>query len=119
MRDIAENFSSFVAHQRIYVSEAHAIDEWAMFRDVDYFQPKSLQERISITRKLSSEDQANLMIDNMNNDAEKNYSAHPERLYVVDQSKKIIYKGGMGPFEYKPQELKEFLSEQLAGFRKQ
>ena len=59
----------------------------------------------------SSKPQAILM-DTMDNAAEKAYSAHPERLYVLQRSDSgwtVAYKGGMGPFGYKPEELRQWL----------
>ena len=35
--------------------------------------------------------------------AEQLYAAHPERLYGIMADGTIGYKGGMGPFGYKPQ----------------
>jgi len=34
----------------------------------------------------------------------------PERLYIVDESGHIAYRGGMGPFNYKPEEAREWLA---------
>jgi hypothetical protein len=38
------------------------------------------------------------------------YSAWPERLYVIDESGHIAYRGGMGPFHYKPAEVRDWLA---------
>ena len=59
-----------------------------------------------------------LVLDGMDNAAEKAYAAHPERLYVVDLAAPggptIVFKGGMGPFEYKPEVLRAFLEGLLS-----
>ena len=62
-------------------------------------------------KKLKGSTPVPLVLDNMKNEAEFAYSAHPERLYVLDAAGKIAYKGGMGPFDYKPEELDEWLSK--------
>jgi type I thyroxine 5'-deiodinase len=62
-------------------------------------------------KKLKGGTPVPLVLDNMENEAEFAYSAHPERLYVLDADGTIAYKGGMGPFDYKPEELDEWLSK--------
>jgi len=47
----------------------------------------------------------------MDNEAEEAYFAWPERLYVVDESGRVAYKGGVGPFGFKPAELAAWLDE--------
>ena len=37
------------------------------------------------------------------------YSGMPDRLYVVDSRGRVAYKGGRGPFGYKPSELEQAL----------
>jgi Iodothyronine deiodinase len=46
----------------------------------------------------------------MSNAAEGAYSAWPERLYVIDESGHIAYRGGMGPFHYDPKEVRTWLA---------
>ena len=50
----------------------------------------------------------------MRNDAERLYSAHPERLYVIGAQGLVAYKGGMGPFGYEPEELERWLARHSA-----
>jgi len=40
-------------------------------------------------------------IDDMSNAADNAYSAWPERIYIIDESGRIAYRGGVGPFNYK------------------
>ena len=37
-------------------------------------------------------------------------AAWPERLYIIDETGHIVYRGGMGPFHYKPAEVREWLA---------
>ena len=41
-----------------------------------------------------------LLADKLDNEACKAYGSFPDRLYIVDNGK-IVYQGGLGPFEYK------------------
>jgi type I thyroxine 5'-deiodinase len=51
------------------------------------------------------------LVDTMDNKTEQDYTAWPERLYVVSKQGKIAYKGRPGPGGFNPQELSEFLTE--------
>ncbi len=46
----------------------------------------------------------------MSNAADNAYSAWPERIYIIDESGHIAYRGGIGPFNYKPGEAREWLA---------
>eukprot|EP01006_Ploeotia_vitrea_P021311 TRINITY_DN53677_c0_g1_i1.p1 TRINITY_DN53677_c0_g1~~TRINITY_DN53677_c0_g1_i1.p1 ORF type:complete len:128 (-),score=26.15 TRINITY_DN53677_c0_g1_i1:156-539(-) len=121
MEKIAEEFADVAAFKKVYVSEAHPTDEWKVYSQeyVDYCQPKTLEERSVAASKLqtTTNTKITLVLDNMENEAEKLYAAHPERIYVIDQSKgvnTVAFKGGMGPFGYHPEELREFLQAKVA-----
>jgi hypothetical protein len=53
-------------------------------------------------------------IDGIENAADKAYAAWPERIYVIGAGGRIVYKGGMGPFGFKPEEAEKSLAEHLA-----
>ena len=103
----------------IYIREAHPLDEWQMKAnerdkdDVCYVQPKTLGQRITIANDFTRRFKFPLPlgIDEMNNAANDEYAAWPERLYVIDESGRIAYKGGNGPFKYDPKEVRTWLAE--------
>ncbi len=100
----------------MYVREAHPTDEWQMKSnvkdDVCYAQPKNLQQRLAIANDFVKRFQYPVPfgVDDMNNAANDAYAAWPERLYVIDESGRIVYRGGMGPFDYKPKEVRDWLA---------
>ena len=49
----------------------------------------------------------------MDNAVDKAYAAWPERLFVVGVDGKIAYAGGQGPFEFKTEELRQWLDKNL------
>ena len=51
-----------------------------------------------------------MLVDSMDNAAEEAYAGWPERLYVIDESGTVVYKGGVGPMKFDPNELEEFLA---------
>jgi hypothetical protein len=102
----------------VYVREAHPTDEWQMksnLKDKDnvcYAQPKTLEQRLAIANDFTKRFKFPLPfgIDDMSNAANDAYAAWPERLYVIDESGHIAYRGGMGPFNYNPAEVREWLA---------
>jgi type I thyroxine 5'-deiodinase len=98
------------------VREAHPTDEWQMKSnvkdDVCYAQPKNLEQRVYIANDFIKRYKYPVPfgIDDMTNLAEAAYSAWPERLYVIDENGRIAYRGGMGPFNYDPKELRAWLA---------
>jgi hypothetical protein len=102
----------------VYVREAHPTDEWQMKSnlkdkdDVCYAQPKTLEQRLVIANDFTKRFKFPLPfgIDDMSNAANDAYAAWPERLYVIDESGHIAYRGGMGPFNYNPAEVREWLA---------
>jgi len=51
------------------------------------------------------------LVDDIRNTAAACYAAWPERIYVIDRDGRIVYKGGMGPFHFEPEELRRFLEK--------
>ena len=96
--------------------EAHPTDEWQMKsnvkEDVCYAQPKTLEQRIAIANDFVQRQKYPVPfgIDDMTNAANDAYSAWPERIYIIDEQGKIAYAGGMGPFNYHPDEARAWLA---------
>mmetsp|Transcript_302 Transcript_302/g.433 ORF Transcript_302/g.433 Transcript_302/m.433 type:complete len:117 (-) Transcript_302:134-484(-) len=114
-----EKFKEAVNFLTIYISEAHASNEWKIDSNdelgICYMQPKSLGARMKVANQFVSDFKVEspLYIDSMDNNAMNAYAAHPERLYVVDNDK-IVYRGGIGPFQYSEEALVRWLEEYLA-----
>jgi hypothetical protein len=81
--------------------------------DVCYAQPKTVEQRVAIANDFTQRFKYSVPfgIDLMNNAANDAYAAWPERLYVIDENGRISYKGGMGPFNYDPKEVREWLAK--------
>jgi hypothetical protein len=117
--DVAQIYQDYKEHAdflTIYVREAHPTDEWQMKSnvkdDVCYAQPKNLEQRLYIANDFIKRYKYPVPfgVDDMSNAAEAAYSAWPERLYVIDESGHIAYRGGMGPFHYDPKEVRSWLA---------
>jgi type I thyroxine 5'-deiodinase len=84
--------------------------------EVVFRQPTTFEERQELARVLVErlKYRLPLAIDGMDNAADKAYSAWPERLYVIGRGGRIVYKGGMGPFGFKPDEAERSLAAHVA-----
>ena len=119
MGDVVQIYNDYKEHAdflTVYVREAHPTDEWQMKSNVKdevcYAQPKTLEQRVAIAKDFTSRYKFPLPfgIDEMGNAADAAYAAWPERLYVIDEAGHVAYRGGMGPFNYKPAELRDWLA---------
>ncbi|KAL8178639.1 UNVERIFIED_CONTAM: Type I iodothyronine deiodinase [Gekko kuhli] len=97
----------------IYIEEAHASDEWAFKNNIPIKSHRTLQDRIQAAQILLKEHPlCPVVLDTMENLSSSKYAALPERLYVLQRGK-IVYKGGVGPWNYSPQEVREVLKQLL------
>ncbi|OEG00367.1 hypothetical protein BHF71_00210 [Vulcanibacillus modesticaldus] len=73
----------------IYQIEPHP--EQGIFKNIQ--QPKNLQERISLARKLKNETkmQIPLLIDEVPRKVSKLYGGAPNMIYIIDPQGKVIY----------------------------
>ena len=54
-----------------------------------------------------------MVVDPIENPANRTYAGWPERLYVVDENGAIVYKGKPGPFGYHPEEVEAWLAKRF------
>ncbi|XP_066977362.1 type I iodothyronine deiodinase-like [Macrobrachium rosenbergii] len=94
----------------VYTAEAHPTDGWAFEKNVDISQHKDIQERMSAAKELTNLHplKCQVLVDRMDNRADQDYAASPERLYVVLDGV-VAYRGGLGPYDYKLSEVEDFL----------
>ncbi len=80
---------------------------------VVFASPRNEDERSSVAgmcvRKLGIEIPA--VPDEFGNSTEANYTAWPDRIYVIDRNGKIAYKSKPGPFGFKSEELRVALQK--------
>ena len=87
--------------------------------NVCYAQPKTLEQRVAIANDFVKRFKFSLPfgIDDMTNAANDAYAAWPERIYIIDESGRIAYRGGIGPFNYTPEEAREWLAARYGAVR--
>ena len=81
----------------------------------DVHDPQSIEERRSVANRCQEALKYGIhtFVDDMEDSANQAYAAWPTRLYLIDTDGKIAYKGGLGPFGFKPKEFKKSISAYL------
>jgi len=84
-------------------------------QDVCYRQPQSLADRVAIVKDFVTRFSypIPIVIDSMADTADRIYGGWPERLYIIDIDGTIVYKGGIGPFDFHPEQVREWLSQRF------
>ncbi len=100
----------------VYIAEAHPDDEWqtdSNRKDQFVFkQPRRFEERQELAKVLVDrlKYRVPLAIDAMDNRTDAAFAAWPERIYILGTGGKILYKGKVGPFGFKPEEAEAALA---------
>ena len=99
----------------VYVREAHPTDGWRMSSNdregILVAQPRNQAERdaVATTCSLKLRMSIPLLVDDLDDTVGHAYSGMPDRLYLIDHAGRVAYKGGRGPFGFKPGELEHSL----------
>ncbi len=78
---------------------------------INITQPKTAAERTSVAIQCNDSLKMSLpmLVDGIDDAVGREYSGFPERLYLIDREGRVAYKGGRGPYGYKPRELEQAL----------
>ena len=99
----------------VYVREAHPTDGWSMESNdragVSLRQPRSYAERVEVAETCGRTLRLGfpMLVDSIDDAVGARYSGMPARLYLIDPAGRVAYKGGRGPFGFKPAELEQAL----------
>ena len=99
----------------VYVREAHPTAGWRMESNdrvgIVADQPTEFDGRADLAHRACSLLKATMpvLVDEIDDRVNEAYSAVPSRHYVIDAEGKVAYKGGRGPFGFKPGELEQAL----------
>jgi hypothetical protein len=100
----------------VYIREAHPTDEWQMTANetdsICYRQPRTTAARVAIANDFQSRFhyELPLVVDAIENPADRSYAGWPERFYIVSERGVIAYKGQTGPFGFHPEEVEAWLA---------
>jgi hypothetical protein len=122
LNKLYEQYKDRVSFLTVYISEAHPTDVWQSESNIRekvlFATPKSADERASVAgmcvRKLGIKFPA--VLDEFGNSTEQNYTAWPDRLYVIDRDGRVAFKSKAGPFGFHADELGAAVAR-VAGMR--
>jgi hypothetical protein len=130
LHDLYSQYHNRVQFIVIYIREAHPVDGWWLGEDsaqqqliekgyevvTDVYDPKTIEERQVVARRCEVNLQYDIhtYVDDMDDTVSKAYAARPTRLYLIGSNGRVSYAGGLGPFGFKPEELKAAIDEYLA-----
>ncbi len=99
----------------VYVREAHPSDGWWMSSNqragIDLTQPIEQNGRRVVAQKCQAHLALDIpfLVDVIDDRVGSLYSGMPNRLYLIDQQGKVVFKNGRGPFGFHPRELEQSL----------
>ena len=131
LRDLYRDYHEQVQFLMIYIREAHPVDGWWFGEGLpsffikrrypkaatDVYDPTTLEERRKVAGRCeeSLSYDIHTYVDDMDDRVNELYAAMPTRLYLVGLDGRLAYAGGLGPFGFKPAELKEAIESYLSG----
>ena len=104
--EISEQLKSLVEFCCVYIKEAHPLDGWILpentLEGIEVNSPTTEDERSMIAGQcmLRYNFPFRMVLDNMTDEAEDNYRAAPDRLYVINAEGNVAWKSGLGPFYF-------------------
>jgi hypothetical protein len=115
LEKLHERYNDRATFLMIYVREAHPSDGWRMEVNdrlgVTVRQPRTYAERDAVAQSCAKTMSLGFptLVDTIDDSVNDQYSGLPSRLYLIDRSGRVAYKGGRGPFGFEPAELEHSL----------
>jgi hypothetical protein len=100
----------------VYVREAHALDEWVTPDNteagISVVQPESVGERCSAAERMCARLDVSMpaVSDTLDDRVATVYGAWPDRVYVLDEAGVVVHKTAVGPFGFRPSEVRDVLA---------
>ena len=108
LKSLYARYKNDVEFFMIYIKEAHPTDGWQLRANVKdrvlFKNHVNFDERVDVAKQCSAE--LNLpmptLVDSMDNAVNYQYSAWPDRVYVIDTAGRIALQAGHGPHGFSP-----------------
>jgi hypothetical protein len=103
----------------VYIREAHPEEGWIIPENrrsgIAVHEPATDDERRSVasTCAVKLDVRMPVAIDGVDNAVASAYGGWPDRLYLVDSDRRIVFQGGEGPFGFKPDALEAAIVREL------
>jgi len=108
---LADRFRDRVSFLTVYIREAHPEEGWILPENrrsgVAVDEPRSDEARREVAAACATALRLRMpmVVDAVDNAVASAYGGWPDRLYLVGRDGRIAYRGGEGPFGFKPNEL--------------
>ena len=132
IQEIYEQYHAEIKFLNIYIREAHPIDGWWLGRrltkpiiqrifpypkaSMEHYDPKTIEERRAVAGECETALQYGVRtyVDEMVDRVNRAYAAWPTGLYLIGLVGKVVYGGGLGPYDFKPAKLNAAIDEYLS-----
>ena len=130
LRDLYRQYGEQIQFLAIYIREAHPVDGWWFGEGLqaklmkryspkaamDVTDPQTIEERRAVAGRCEQSLQYGIRtyVDEMDDAVNKAYAAWPTRLYLVGLDGRVVYGGGLGPFDFKPAKLESAIEQYIA-----
>lgn len=110
---LKERYGDKVEFLAVYVREAHPVDGWRLDgndkKGIAINQPRDLESKTAVAEECCTKLDITIpvLVDKLDDRVGHAYSGMPDRLYLLDTDGRVVYKGGRGPFGFKPAELEQ------------
>lgn len=117
---MADRFRGLVAFLAVYIREAHPEDGWVLPENrrsgVAVADPATDAERARVASTCAANLRMRMpmAVDRADNAVASAYGGWPDRLYLVDRDRRVVYQGGEGPFGFRPDELERAILATVA-----
>lgn len=110
--EIVADFTNMADFLIVYIEEAHPTDGWFFRNNVDIQKHNSLEDRVAAAKRLGELKpcDCDIVADNMEDGANKQYGGLYERLYIV-LNRVVLYEGMPGPIGYNVEEVYDWLAK--------
>ena len=107
MEKMFQTYKDVAEFRMIYIREAHALDGQRpnrLSKSLGIKEHTNLDERCSTAKRLIEDNSLSMpmLIDGMNNAANVDYSAHPDRVFLVRTDGTLAVAADRGPFGFSP-----------------
>jgi len=108
---LADRFRDRVSFLTVYIREAHPEEGWILPENrrsgvaVDEPQSDEARREVATACATTLRLRMPMVVDAVDNAVASAYGGWPDRLYLVGRNGRIAYRGGEGPFGFKPKEL--------------
>ncbi|MBC8497194.1 MAG: hypothetical protein ISS57_14765 [Anaerolineales bacterium] len=129
LHNLYEKYHEQAQFLSIYIREAHPVDGWWFGKgpmsillklsrskvSTDTYDPTTMEERRAVAGQCEESLKYGIRtyVDEMDDYVNRAYAAWPTRLYLISLDGRVVYHGGLGPFDFHPSKLGKAIEEYL------